>query len=231
MPESKSMATRRTGQCVRLLTRRTGIHRMWGDNPLMEIAEVFRIDVVGQAFGFEDIVYRVTFVVTQEEEPALQERYPFELPELEDTVQREPHDQRLAKYVHKAVFENCGPAQGFLIKAWSGEYPNLHNSLQEKINKTDVGQWELVTPAEFFTQRHLSDLAEEVQDQGETYTEGLLMVINDILVSYPDWFFGILPMITDLQNLTAYWTWLKGGRRGQPRLLSEGSGAHTPAEP
>lgn len=217
-------------QFVRLLTRRGGIHRTWGDNPLLEIAEVFRIDVVGQAFGFTDLVTRVTYVITQQEEPALEQRFPFELPELENI--RDPPLRRFSTFVHQAVFEDSTGARAALATAWSGDrHPNLRRLLLDQVQQTDVGQWEFVTPEEFFTVRHLEELARSVLDLDEDYVGGLLMVLNDIMVSYPAWFFGTLPMLTSLQNLTDFWLWLEGGRQGRLRLLSEGSGAHTPVTP
>lgn len=55
---------------VQILTRRSGIHAnpLLNVTPIVEIAEVFRIDVIGEAFeGFPDAPHYVRFVFNQEQ--------------------------------------------------------------------------------------------------------------------------------------------------------------------
>lgn len=93
---------------VRLLTRRQGVGaRRTGFAPLLEVAEVFRLDVVS-AFEAWDLPHRVRFHFIQPEDQGFLVDYPLELPELAlqlPAPRLAEISVRLARHAFDALFE------------------------------------------------------------------------------------------------------------------------------
>lgn len=104
---------------ARLLLRRTGVRRPAPrQEPLLEVEEVFRVDIIAAAFEGAFPALRVIFRITQpEQDRDLEADYPLELPEPEFRHQRDPVEHALrapARAAWRLIYEG-DPRDWFLV--------------------------------------------------------------------------------------------------------------------
>lgn len=186
---------------VRLLLRRTGVARASRTpEPILEVSEVFRVDILARAFEGEEPPLRVIFRITQQEDQEMELDYPLELPEEEH---RDLHPALAVAYrVYEAVYAGDMTQALVLQQQFNADCPSLRNVFRYWKKKLDIGQWDNITPGEFCTFFHLNGLnggLEQFCDEDEI--EIMQMNLNHIFVAYPQYAIAVLPVMTDFAQL------------------------------
>lgn len=186
---------------VRLLLRRTGVARAGRTpEPILEVSEVFRVDILARAFEGEEPPLRVIFNITQQEDQAMEVDYPLELPEEE---LRAPHEALAVAYrVYEAVYAGDTTRAIELQQQFNGDCPSLRNAFRYWKKKLDIGQWDNLTPGEFCTFFHLNGLnggLEYLCDEDEVSL--MQEHLNFIFLHYPQYSISVLPIMTDFAQL------------------------------
>lgn len=186
---------------VRLLLRRTGVARAGRTpEPILEVSEVFRVDILARAFEGEEPPLRVIYRITQQEDQAMEVDYPLELPEEEH---RDPHPAlALAYRVYEAVYAGDMDQAVALQQQFNRDDSSLRDTFRYWKKKLDIGQWDDITPGEFCTFFHLNGLnggLEQFCDEDEI--EIMQMHLNYVFTMFPQYSVSVLPIMTDFAQL------------------------------
>lgn len=215
---------------VRLLTRRTGIRRAFSDltnAPLLEIAEVFRVDVVGQLFEGREPVLRVIYRITQTPPQELQQEYPLELDDLpEPVLVRQPQvhpAERWARSLYRAIF--CGNQEDW-IALHASFRAGADAPLQQALalyGRLESRAWAQRSPAEFFTLWNLSNYNANLQrysDEINLTEERNLMIetIERLLNTDPEEVLALGPKIDDFVTVMNVLAWTLNKEEPHPLL-------------
>lgn len=202
---------------VRLLTRRTGVQRRrepLQPLPLLEVAEVFRIDVVGQLFEGRQPVLQVTYHFSQDPAPELQlrEQYPLELPDIVDDT------RRYARLIFQSVFEGDFEAMEFLRLSWSDEHSPIHD-VWRIFGQPHGRPWRDMPPDCFFHSFHLLGLNQSMIELPEEEIEMLVLTVQHLVDEHPEEVIALGPFITDIVQVMLVFAWSnQPGNRPHPLI-------------
>lgn len=198
---------RRHNPVVRLLRRRNGVrrHQPFREEPVLEVAEVFRLDVVGQLFEGQQPVLRVKFVITQDE-PSMEESYPLELPALEVPDPELP-PAAWARRIFQAVFEGDQEAMIYLQDQYRlGPQGDLQRALQRWAH-LDSRAWVQNSPQRWFVFWALllanASFVGVDREEVTLHTE----TVRHLVDQYPEQVLRLGPYITDFCQVLLVFAW------------------------
>jgi len=168
---------------VRLLLRRTGIRRPAPTlEPLIEVEEVFRVDVIAAAFENRFPALRVIFRITQPaEDRDLDADYPLELPEQRfrpvqlplEHAAREP-----ARAIHRAIYDGDTSAFNRLRHEQLNELVDLYGPGENALCEHDW-PWIPFLTSIGLSRSHLEFLQLEDENERE-----LCRLISEWIIDY-----------------------------------------------
>jgi len=218
-----------TRPVVRLLTRRAGVRRpladITNDRAILEVAEVFRVDVVSQLFEGREPVLRVRYLITQTPQPELQEEYPLELEEAQTTtVAPQPHPaERWARALYRAIFE--GRADDW-IDLDAGYRAGPEGDLQQTLAQygcLESTAWDRMSPEQFFTFWTMNCYNAGLQrysDEENLVEERNLLIqtVEQLLKTDPQEVLALGPLIDDFVQVMLVLAWTLNKESAHPLL-------------
>jgi len=168
---------------VRLLTKK-GVKPKPFDNPILEVSEVFRLDVISLFMEGNDLTTRVTFHITQPQDQGMDSSYPLE---LEETTAIDPDEQAVefSLSCFKFFFEQPDPEAFRSIK------PPKENLQHYGFRGTDF--W-LSPPC-------MAEMHRQLHDLDEAEVDAIKSTVKYIIRKRHDWCLIWITLVTDLPQL------------------------------
>lgn len=198
---------------VRVLTRRRRGPRqpiVDAENALLEVAEVFRIDVVRQFFEGRRQVLQVTYVINPKDpEPGFQEDFPLELADI--PVPEHPARQWAVALV-KAIFEGNPIEMMNLQREYSRGPQALLQAVLREHGRLHLQVWRDTPPWEFFTFFNLNALNNGLAELQQEERDCLIMTVDQLLEDDPQLVLSLGQNIVDLPKVALVFAWTLGDR-------------------
>lgn len=187
---------------VRLLLKRTGVRRpapVPRREVLLEVEEVFRVDVIAAAFEGALPPLRVVFKFIQPDS-ALQADYPLELPEERFRPRMPDHAMRrflIAAY--DMIFSSGGfDAWDFDFSGQFADFWDLYGNWGARVWREELQAW---LPSEFFSFSGLLAANKVLLQLEEDEREMCQLIIGHILDFHPDFGLAALSHFNDIGSL------------------------------
>jgi len=195
-----------SGPVVRLLTRRKGMGvnrpRPFID-PLIEVAEVFRIDVIAQAFEHEDPPFRVRYIFNKSSE--WERDYPLELPDL-NIPQFSPvafWADKLFKMIYEGDFRPL-----YDIDFLNGANPGDFRVTWEEFGNRGAPCWGEDSAEDFFSPIGLLQANGSLGVLDQEDRDTCIAIVRWIIDHHPIWSLLWVPYFRDVVSLRFIQLWL-----------------------